>query len=81
MSRKEIFAVAAVSLGFYLAFFNRAVSPQNVLYSGKDSIRLHYQTREFIYENITAGKIPFWTERMLMGFPYMPIWKGAYLTL
>lgn len=78
MSRKEILAVTVVSLGFYLAFFYRALLPQNVLYSGKDSIRLHYQTREFLHENITAGKIPFWTERMLMGFPiYADMERGV----
>lgn len=69
MKLKEVALVLAISLGSYLIFFYKNFSTNYLIYSGSDSVRLHYQTKQYLYDSLHKGRFPFWTERMLMGYP------------
>lgn len=78
MKHKELFLAVFISIISYLVFFHKTLNPNLLIYSGSDSVRLHYQSRSYIYDSLHNGIFPFWTERMLMGYPfYADMERGA----
>ena len=70
-----------ISIVIYLFFFYPLLDPQTLIYSGKDSIRLHYLSRIYLYDNFQNNQFPFWTERMFGGFPIFYDLERGYQNL
>lgn len=54
---------------FHLIFYFSFYFGSNILYSGKDSIRLHYASRVFLADSFNQGVFPFWTDKLFGGYP------------
>lgn len=65
----------------YLLFFGRMLSPNAVLKSGKDIMRLSYPVRYHLYNNLKIGEFPFWTEKMFSGYPIYLEGEAGYLNV
>ncbi|KKU30897.1 MAG: hypothetical protein UX44_C0010G0014 [candidate division WWE3 bacterium GW2011_GWA1_46_21] len=80
MKNTALWAVG-LSIVAYLLFFSSVLDPNLTIYSGKDSVFLHYPFRFYLHEKLTNGEFPFWTERIFMGFPIYADVESGYLNL
>lgn len=80
MKIKSIFIVFTISVLSYLVFFYPMLNKNTIIYSiysEKDTIAFHLQSRIYLYEKLQEGKYPFWTERMFGGYPiYADLERG-----
>jgi len=70
-----------ISLITYLYYFYPILNSDTVIYSGKDSVRLHYASRLYLYDNLQNNKFPFWTDRMFQGYPIFSDLERGYQNL
>ena len=74
---KDLLKAILIAVASYFLFFNKVLIADQVIYSGKDALDFHYQTREFLYESFSNGNIPFWTEKIHGGYPiYADLQRG-----
>lgn len=76
--KSELILASILSIATYLIFFYQLLWP-NVFLGGNDPFKLFYPPRYYLYESLTAGKFPFWTERVFSGFPLYADSEKAYL--
>lgn len=73
----------ALVLGYltlaYLVFFWPTLRGDTILESGNDARRFGYPVRVYLSEQLRDGKFPFWTERMLSGYPIYADLEAGYL--
>jgi hypothetical protein len=81
MIKRSLMISALISTLTYLVFFFPVVFSNKVVYSGKDSVALHYQSRAYLYEKLHEGEFPFWTERILLGYPIHADLERGYLNV
>ena len=75
--KKELVGGIVVSVLCYLLFFFPLLSSNKIIYSGKDAVDFHYQTRIYLYESFKQGSFPFWTEKLHLGYPlYADLQRG-----
>ena len=61
----------------YFTIFYPLFGSDTVIYSGKDSVNLHYPSRYYLHERLSNLEFPVWTERVFSGFPiYADIERG-----
>ncbi|MFA5776041.1 MAG: hypothetical protein WC988_00540 [Patescibacteria group bacterium] len=63
----------------YFAFFWPTLKSNTVLEFGNDARRFGYPVRVYLWEKLHDGKFPFWTERMLSGYPIYADIETGYL--
>lgn len=62
---KEI--LSAISI--HLIFFWSIYFSDNIIYSGKDILRIHYASKIFLFESFQNSYFPVWTDKMFGGYP------------
>jgi len=78
---KPYFIPLIISVACYIYFFFPLLKSENIIYSGGDSVRLHYASRLYLYDNLTNQQFPFWTERMFEGYPIFSDLERGYQNL
>ena len=78
---KPYFFPLLISIACYIYFFFPLIQSDNLIYSGGDSVRLHYASRLYLYDNLTNQQFPFWTERMFEGYPIFSDLERGYQNL
>ncbi len=63
----------------YLFFFAPTLKRTIILESGNDAQRFGYPVRVYLSEQMQSGRFPFWTERMLSGYPIYADTEAGYL--
>lgn len=67
-----------ISVLMYFLFFFPLLSSDTYL-GGSDADKFFYPSRHYLYESLQNRKFPFWTERILSGFPIYADSEMGYL--
>lgn len=77
--KRKLWVLLFTFVLLYLAFFLPIVKEKNFFW-GSDASNKHFPVREYLYQSIVdEHKFPFWTERVLLGFPLYVDMENAYL--
>jgi len=76
---KENYLIFLISILTYLVFFYKLLSPENIIYSGKDSVAFSYSSKIYLAEVLKTHNFPFWSERLFLGFPIYGDLERGYL--
>jgi hypothetical protein len=66
-------------ISVYLVFYWPTLKSSVILESGNDARRFGYPVRVYLSEKLHEGIFPFWTERMLSGYPIYADMEAGYL--
>jgi hypothetical protein len=69
LKSKDFLTFLLVSVFFNLFFYFNFYFEDNLLYSGVDSVRLHYASKFFTSESFKQGVFPIFTDKMYGGYP------------
>ncbi len=75
---KPYLVPALISIFSYLYFFYPLINSDTLIYSGADSVRLHYASRMYLADNLSNNQFPFWTDRMFTGYPIFSDLERGY---
>lgn len=59
------------AISIHLIFFWSIYFSDNIIYSGKDILRIHYASKIFLFESFQNYHFPIWTDKMFGGYPIL----------
>lgn len=59
------------AISIHLIFFWSIYFSDNIIYSGKDTLRIHYASKFFLFESLQNYHFPIWTDKMFGGYPIL----------
>ena len=84
--RVILLGVLEIVIGLFLSIFLLLLFRFDYFFSDKligggDPISFFYPSAYYLYESLLALRFPFWSERILLGFPVYAISEFSYLNL